>query len=143
MENSRATRDLKFAEKLAALLDTSFRIPGTGFRFGLDPLIGLFPFVGDVVTLVMSLVMLFLALRNGAGGKLVLMMGWNVLVDTLGGSIPLLGAIFDFFSKSNNRNLALLRGFVLEQKPTGSRSEERRVGKECVSTCRSRWSSDH
>src|SRR3546814_19919022 len=103
MENSRATRDLKFAEKLAALLDTSFRIPVTGFRFGLDPLIGLFPFVGDVVTLVMSLVMLFLALRNGAGGKLVLMMGGNVLVDTLGGSIPMIGPIFDFFYKSNTR----------------------------------------
>lgn len=120
MNSSRAERDLKFAEGLAKLLDTSLRVPGTQFRFGLDPLIGLFPFVGDVITLVMSLILIFIALRNGAGGKLVLMMIGNVLTDTLGGSIPLIGAIFDFFYKSNTKNLELLREHILEHKHRGS-----------------------
>ena len=120
MSKSKAQRDLKFAERLAKLLDTSIGIPGTRFRFGLDPLIGLFPFVGDIVTLGMSLVLIFVAMRNGAGGRLVMMMIGNVLVDTLVGSIPLIGAIFDFFYKSNTRNLELLRGHILEQKHTGS-----------------------
>ncbi|QEC51199.1 uncharacterized protein DUF4112 [Anseongella ginsenosidimutans] len=120
MTISRAERDLQFAERLAKLLDTSVRLPGTRFRFGLDPLIGLFPFVGDIITLVMSLLLVAIALRNGAGGKLVVMMIGNILVDTLGGSIPLIGAIFDFFYKSNTKNLELLREHILEKKHTGS-----------------------
>lgn len=120
MDTSRAKRDLKFAERLARLLDTSIRLPGTRFRFGLDPLIGLFPFVGDIITLVMSLLLIFIAVRNGAGGKLVLMMIWNVLVDTLGGSIPLIGAVFDFFYRSNTKNLELLREHIREGRHTGS-----------------------
>lgn len=117
---SRAERDLKFAEWLAKLLDTSIGLPGTRFRFGLDPLIGLFPFVGDILTLAMSLVLIFIALRHGAGGRLVLMMTGNVLVDTLVGSIPLFGSVFDFFYRSNTKNLRLLREHLLEQKHTGS-----------------------
>lgn len=120
METSRAKRDLKFAEKLAGLLDTSIRLPGTRFRFGLDPLIGLFPFVGDIITLAMSLVLIFIAIRNGAGGKLVLLMIRNVLVDTAVGSIPLIGAVFDFFYRSNKKNLELLKEHFLEGKHTGS-----------------------
>ncbi|MFS8616991.1 MAG: DUF4112 domain-containing protein [Solitalea sp.] len=120
MSNSRAKRDLQFAQRLARLLDTSFGVPGTRFRFGLDPLIGLFPFVGDVITLVMSLIILFIALRHGAGGRLVLKMIFHVLVDTLVGSIPLIGAIFDVFYKSNTKNLRLLNEFITENKHTGS-----------------------
>lgn len=120
MEGSRAERDLKFAEWLARLLDTAIVLPGTRIRFGLDPLIGLFPFIGDIVTLAMSLVLIFIALRNGAAGGLVIRMIGNVLVDTLGGSIPLIGAIFDFFYKSNTKNLTLLQEHIREKKHGGS-----------------------
>src|SRR5690606_96089 len=97
MSNSRAKRDLQFAQRLARLLDTSFGVPGTLVRFGLDALIRLLPFVGDVFTLVLSLIILFIALRHGAVVLLVLKMIFHVLVDSLVRNIPMIWAIFAIF----------------------------------------------
>src|SRR3546814_15646492 len=41
------------------------------------------------------------------------------------------------------RNLHLVKQGLLASRGASIRSEERRVGKECVSTCRSRWSPYH
>lgn len=120
MNSPRAEKDLKFAERLAKLLDTSIRIPGTRFRFGLDPLIGMFPFIGDVVTLAMSLLIVLIAARNGAGGRVLLLMLGNILVDTVAGSVPVAGSVFDFFYRSNTRNLALLQAHFRENRYQGS-----------------------
>lgn len=96
-------------DKLAKLLDTQFRLPGTGFRFGLDTVIGLVPGVGDALTGGLGLYIVHRARQEGAPGHLVLRMVGNLLVDTVLGSIPLVGDIFDFAFKANRKNAQLLQ----------------------------------
>jgi hypothetical protein len=94
---------------LAALLDSRWRIPGTSIRFGLDALVGLVPVLGDAATGVVSAYIVLRARNCGAGKTLVARMLGNVLIDTVVGSIPILGSIFDVYFKANNRNIRLLR----------------------------------
>ena len=100
----------RWAERLVTLLDDRFRIPGTDFRFGLDPIIGLlFPGIGDVVTGAGSVGLLALALRRGVPSAVLFRMILNILVDVVAGSLPVVGDIFDAAYKSNRRNLELIR----------------------------------
>jgi hypothetical protein len=94
---------------LASLLDSRWRIPGTSIRFGLDALVGLVPLVGDAATGIVSAYIVLRARSCGAGNFLVARMLGNVLLDTLVGSVPILGSIFDVYFKANNRNIKLLR----------------------------------
>ncbi|QND60473.1 DUF4112 domain-containing protein [Mesorhizobium huakuii] len=94
---------------LAALLDSRWRIPGTSVRYGLDALVGLVPVLGDVATGLVSAYIVLRARNCGAGNGLVGRMLGNVLLDTVVGSVPVLGSIFDVYFKANNRNIRLLR----------------------------------
>ena len=116
----KGTPDFKYVEKIASLLDSKYRIPGTRFRFGLDPIIGLLPFAGDSVTFLISSGLVLIMIRNGASGKVVVKMVGNVLLDTIIGSIPLIGTVFDIFYKANNRNVRLLKEHYEEGKHKGS-----------------------
>jgi hypothetical protein len=110
--------------RLAWLLDASFRIPFTQFRFGFDALIGLIPGVGDVAGAGMSAYVVFRAWREGVGSaKLAKMIG-NVLVETAVGVVPILGDVFDAAYKSNLRNVKIL----LEELETSARPAEDRRG---------------
>jgi hypothetical protein len=117
MSESRPERrpeQLDRARTLARLLDRSFRIPGTSIRFGLDPILGLLPVGGDVAAALGSGYILFVAWRNGAPGALIGRMLLNVLVDTVAGSVPVLGDLFDAGWKANSRNVALLESWLGE-----------------------------
>jgi len=96
------------ARALTRLLDSAATIPGTGIRFGLDPILGLIPGLGDVAGAVLAGYLVLLAQRLGAPRSVVLRMLANVAVDTAGGTIPLIGDAFDVAFKSSSRNLALL-----------------------------------
>lgn len=96
-------------ERLADLLDTAFRIPGTRMRFGLDGLLGLLPGVGDALTFTAAAGIVGYAAALGVRRGTLLRMAGNVGVDFVIGSIPLLGDVFDFAFKANRRNLELLR----------------------------------
>lgn len=100
--------DLERLSALAALLDNRFRIPGTNIRFGLDALIGLIPYGGDLISLLVSGFLMLMVVRNGAGPTLLLKMMGNYLLDTAIGSVPVLGDIFDVAFKANRRNVDLL-----------------------------------
>lgn len=95
---------------LAHLLDSSIRLPG-GFRIGLDGLLGLVPGVGDVVGGALSTWIFYQANREGAPKSLQLRMIINILIDVFLGAIPVVGDLFDFMWKANNRNLALLERY--------------------------------
>ncbi len=112
--------DMKWVDRISHLMDSRFRIPGTRFRFGLDPILGLLPGVGDAASLAVSGVLIYHMARFGASRKLVIMMAGNVMLDALLGSIPILGNIFDFFSKANERNIRLLKRHYQEGKYQGS-----------------------
>lgn len=100
--------DVSDLERLADWLDTRFRIPGVGWRFGLDSIIGLVPGVGDGVTALLSLYIIGRAHQLGGSPWLLARMGWNVAVDTLLGAIPIVGDLFDLAHKANAKNLRLL-----------------------------------
>jgi hypothetical protein len=110
--------------RLAILLDNSIPIPGTGFRIGLEALIGLIPGAGDLVGGAFSLYILLEAARMGVPRSLLARMGWNLGVDVLAGLVPLLGDLFDAGFKANMRNLALLDRHVA--RPAESRRSSRR-----------------
>lgn len=111
---------LKWAETLSRFLDSQFKIPGTNFRFGLDPILGMIPGIGDFGTMAVSLTLLLAITKRGVSQKVIVLMSLNILLDTLIGSIPLVGSIFDFYFKSNNRNIELLKKHYVEGKYQGS-----------------------
>lgn len=112
--------DLRWVEEITRLMDSKFRLPGTNFRFGLDPVIGLLPVVGDVVTLAISGGLVLYMAKYGASGRVVVLMVINLFLDATIGSIPIIGSIFDFFYKSNTRNINLLKQHYQEGKHQGS-----------------------
>ena len=100
---------LEELDRLARLLDSRWRIPGTDIRFGADALVGLLPGVGDAATGLVSAYIILRAANHGAPKRLLARMAGNVALDTVVGSIPLAGSVFDLFFKANNRNIRLLR----------------------------------
>jgi hypothetical protein len=96
-------------DQLSHLMDGLFRIPGTGWRVGLDAIIGLIPGVGDFATTAVSLYILAAGVRYRVPKVTLLRMGANIAVDYLLGSVPVVGDIFDAAWKSNQMNVELLR----------------------------------
>jgi hypothetical protein len=96
------------ARTLARLLDSAARVPGTNIRFGADAIVGLIPGLGDVGGAALAGYLVILAQRLGAPRAVVLRMLANVAVDTLAGSVPVIGDLVDVAYKSNLRNVALL-----------------------------------
>ena len=94
--------------RLARLLDSALRLPGTDWRIGLDGLLGLVPVVGDSAGLLLSLWLVYECWRAGAPWRVVLRMLLNVLLDSLLGAVPVAGDLFDFAFKANEKNLRLL-----------------------------------
>ena len=113
---------LKWVERTSYLLDERFRIPGTRFRFGLDPILNLIPFAGDISGLILSAVLVFTMARHGVSRKVVILMTLNILIDFLIGAIPFIGQVFDFFYKANSRNISLLKKHYEEGRYQGSGS---------------------
>lgn len=115
---------LERVERLATLLDNAIPIPGTRFRIGLDPLLGLMPGLGDALGALASAWILVEAARLGASRTVLMRMLYNVAVDTLIGAVPGAGDLFDFVWKSDAKNVALLRRH-LEQPDVVHRASSR------------------
>lgn len=106
--------DLARLDALASLLDNRFRIPGTEIRFGLDGIIGLVPYVGDVAGFVVSGILMRIMIQRGAGPLLMLRMMGNFAFDAIMGVIPVAGDLFDFGYKANRRNVDLLKKYYAD-----------------------------
>ena len=122
MSEQIATTPEKFEwmDRLAGWMDDQFRIPFTNIRFGLDFIIGLFPYVGDIVGFIISSILLTTMVRYGASGRVVILMLWNILLDTIVGGIPILGDLFDLRYRANRRNFELLKDHYTEGEHQGS-----------------------
>ncbi len=116
-------RYLKRLEIAARLMDSQFRIPGTNIKFGLDPLLGLIPGAGDIASFVISALMVSTLAKNGASGFVLARMIFNIVVDAFVGMLPVLGDIFDFGFKANDRNIKLMREHYVEGRHKGSASK--------------------
>jgi hypothetical protein len=99
---------IELLRRVARLLDSAIEIPGTSFRIGLDPILGLVPGIGDLISPLFTVILLWRAREMGIPRVVQLRMIVNVAIDTLAGAVPVLGDVFDFAWKANNRNLALL-----------------------------------
>jgi hypothetical protein len=113
------------ARALTHLLDSAARVPGTSIRVGLDPVLGLVPGLGDVAGAVLSGYVVLLASRLGAPTTVIVRMLGNVVVDTVGGTVPVIGDLFDVGWKANTRNLALLERHL--GRPEATRRASRAV----------------
>ncbi len=96
-------------ETLSTYLDGLFRVPGTGWKFGLDSLIGLIPNVGDMATSLASFYILVAGVRYGVPKITLLRMAFNIGLDYIVGSIPFIGDAFDFIWKANKQNIDLIK----------------------------------
>ncbi|MDZ4849613.1 MAG: DUF4112 domain-containing protein [Pirellulaceae bacterium] len=95
-------------ESLAWLLDESVRIPGFGFRVGLDGILGLIPGIGDLLTTALSAFIIRQAALLGVPRIVLLRMAFNTSIDFVIGAIPFVGDLFDFGWKANKQNIRLL-----------------------------------
>src|SRR5262249_42192189 len=109
---------------IANLLDTVFRVPGTRWRFGLDPILGLFPGAGDLITALIGAYGIIIARHLGAPLSIQLRMLLNLVVDAGIGTIPIAGDAFDFVFKANVRNARLLTDWLSRQRRRQDVEEE-------------------
>jgi hypothetical protein len=100
---------------LANLLDSRWRIPGLGVRFGADAVAALIPGLGSLAGAAVSAYLVMRARELGAPNHLIARMAGNIALDAILGSVPLAGAVFDVFYKANNRNIRLLRRYLERQ----------------------------
>lgn len=99
-----AIRRMRF---VARVLDDSVRIPGTEFRIGLDPVLGLLPVAGDAVSGALSLYIVVESARLGVSFRTLVRMLAHIAIDVAGGSVPVVGDLFDAAWKANTRNVSL------------------------------------
>jgi hypothetical protein len=112
--DARHKAELAEIDRLATLLDSQWRIPFIGVRFGADVLAGLVPVAGDAASALVSAWLINRARKIGAPGHVIFQMTSNVVLDAIVGSIPIVGTVIDVFYKANRRNIALLRGHMIE-----------------------------
>jgi hypothetical protein len=94
---------------LALVMDEFIRVPGTKFKFGLDPLLGLVPGIGDTGSALVSALALIQAARLGVPKILLVRMSMNILINEFVGIVPVIGDAFSFWFKSNARNYQIIR----------------------------------
>ena len=99
----------KGLDDLAFYLDGLFRVPGTGWRFGLDAVIGMIPNVGDTLTSFASFYILIAGVKYGVPKITLLRMAFNIGLDYVVGMVPFIGDAFDFVWKANQQNMDLIR----------------------------------
>jgi hypothetical protein len=109
--------------RISRLMDELVPIPGTSQRIGLDPVLGLVPGAGDLVSAFAGGWIILEAVRFGIPRVVLLRMLWNTIVDLAVGAIPILGDLFDVAFRSNARNLGLFRRHALD--PAASTAEHR------------------
>jgi hypothetical protein len=106
---NRVRADDPFIALMAKLMDNAFTIPGTKIRFGLDPIIGLWPGIGDGASALTSVLLLAQSARHRIPKIVLARMAMNIVLNATLGAMPVLGDAFSFWFKSNERNYELFR----------------------------------
>ncbi len=112
LDNKDMQDHYKRAVLLTELLDNKFKI--LGFSFGLDPVLGLIPGGGDVISLIISLYMIWIGSKMNVPDKDLRKMVGNVIIDFGIGLVPFVGDIADFYIKANMKNIAILKKYLNE-----------------------------
>lgn len=120
MRTERNQRSLDGLRRMARLFDAQFRVPGTDIRFGIDPLIGLVPGIGDLASPLLTIAMLWQAATLRVPKVVLLRMVLNALIDAGAGAVPVIGDLFDFAWKATEWNMALLERHAMPGRPATS-----------------------
>lgn len=97
---------------LSRLLDDAISIPGTGYSFGLDPIIGLLPAGGDVMGTLLSAYIVLEAARFRLSAPTLTRMIFNIVLEMIVGTVPLIGDLFDLGWKANAKNVRLIEAHL-------------------------------
>lgn len=116
--SSSSNQSLQRVRRLGRILDDAIAIPGIGYRIGLDPLIGLIPGGGDLMTGLMSVYIVAEAARFGVPAATLGRMGFNILMELILGTMPMVGDLFDVVWKANAQNVALLEQHIRHPVPS-------------------------
>ncbi|BCL35342.1 DUF4112 domain-containing protein [Nostoc sp. MS1] len=103
---------IKRLRQVSRLLDTVIKIPGTPIAMGLDPIIGIIPIGGDALGLILSCYIVFEASRLGVPKNILNRMIVNIIIDSLIGSFPIIGDLFDFAWTANHYNIKLIEKYL-------------------------------
>lgn len=101
-----------FIKLVSRFLDTFFVIPGTRIRFGIEPIIGLIPILGDQVTALISAALLYRSVQHRLPKVALVRMALNILINAVVGMVPLVGDLFVLWYKPNIRNYKILQRFA-------------------------------
>jgi len=104
--------ELRRLRVVANRMDALFHVPGTRIKVGLDNILGLVPFVGDLAAALPSLWLIHRANKIGATRGTLAYMMLNTTLDFTVGSIPIVGDIFDVVYSANLRNYAALEAHL-------------------------------
>ena len=102
------TRNLELLRRWARIFDSAFRVPGTSIRFGIDPILGLVPGIGDLASPILSMFMVWHGMQLRVPKIVLARMVLNALIDAAAGLVPVAGDLFDMGWKATEWNLALL-----------------------------------
>jgi len=114
MSNDAKLAKLQKLRKISDLWDRSLSVPGTNFKVGLESLVGLLPVGGDVIGILLSVYILFQAIQFRLPPSILFRMLFNILLDGVVGSVPIVGDIFDTTWKANTKNVNLLEAHIRE-----------------------------
>jgi hypothetical protein len=114
MSNDAKLAKLQKLRKISDLWDRSLSVPGTNFKVGLESLVGLLPVGGDVIGILLSVYILFQAIQFRLPSSILFRMLFNILLDGVVGSVPIVGDIFDTTWKANTKNVNLLEAHIRE-----------------------------
>jgi hypothetical protein len=103
---------------ISSLLDNAVSIPGTSIGIGIDPLLGLLPGGGDFISSIFSAYMVVEAARLGLPRESLVRMVTNLILDTLAGSVPVVGDLFDVAWKANSKNMELIESHMQSPLPS-------------------------
>ncbi|OZJ05908.1 hypothetical protein BZG36_01176 [Bifiguratus adelaidae] len=109
---SEAQSRLQTIHSLAQWLD---QIPGSPIPIGIDSIVGLVPWFGDLAGLALSCYMLYLCLAFGLPVWLLVRMLINVVLDAVIGLVPWIGDVADALFTANLWNYQLLEGYLRQE----------------------------
>ncbi len=106
--NKSQAASLRRLRQISHLLDNAIPIPGTKYRIGLDPILGLIPGGGDVIGSIFAGYVVFKSAQMGVPQETLVKMAANIVFDTVAGTVPVAGDLLDFAWKANVKNIELL-----------------------------------
>ncbi len=104
-------------EAMEQLLERSLVVPGINRPVGLDAVAGLVPVLGDIITAGLGMYIVWEARNLGLPKWKLARMAGNVLFDSAIGAVPVAGDFFDFFFRSNTRNLRIVKRHLDKHHP--------------------------